>query len=37
MKRVAGNCCVSAGGTLPFDWLAAVLLLLPEGRVVLDL
>lgn len=37
MKRAAVNRCVSAGGTLPFDWLAGTLLLLPAGRVILDL
>lgn len=36
MKGAAGNRCVSAGGTLPFDWLAGVLLL-QAGRVILDL
>lgn len=37
MKRAAGNRCVSAGGTLPFDWLAGVVILLQAGRVILDL
>ena len=37
MKRAAANRCVSAGGTLPFDWLAGVVLPLQAGRVILDL
>lgn len=32
MKRVAGNRCVSTNGTLPFDWLAGVML--PAGRKI---
>lgn len=35
MKRVSGNCCVAAGGTLPFDWLSGVAL--QAGWVILDL
>ena len=37
MKRAAGNRCVSPGGTLPFDWLTGLVLLLQAGRVILDL
>lgn len=37
MKRAAGNRCVYAGGTLPFDWLAGAVLPLQAGRVILDL
>lgn len=37
MKRAAGNRCVSAGRTQPFDWLAGVVLPLQAGRVILDL
>lgn len=36
MKRAAGTRCVSAGGTLPFDWLAGAMLLLQAGRVILN-
>lgn len=37
MKGAAGNRCVSAGGTLLFDWLAGAELLLQAERDILDL
>lgn len=37
MKRAAGNRCVSASRTVPFDWLTGAALPLQAGRVLLDL